>query len=306
MRIVCAAITLLLLSGNPAEGANGNPLTLIKDLKILSSAKEIRVVVNTEGELADLPAIEILNDSLLQVDIERSYTEQPRRSFAVGDPFLEKVELYRLDDERVRMRFHLLGPYEEGGDLWSGEDGIVISLKKGAPLAEKGDGVGEKKVEDAFPAIFGGNGRLLDEDYASVGAAEEKKGLNPVVKMTASLALVTGVFLLGAYFFREKLMKKGAMGRGDLIRVLDRGHIDMKKGITIVDVAGEVLVLGTSGESITMLTKLEKEETLERLEPLYGKRGAAFSDAIKRASCDVTGDGPEKVVDRIRKLKPLR
>ena len=303
MRTIFIAISLLLFFATLVEGKGLSDLVRINDLKIMSAPGEIRTVIKTSSRLSLPPDMTILKERLLQLDIEGSYTDPPKRSFTIDDPSLEKVDIYQLDKETVRIRLYLLSPFQEGGGtVRMNEEGFVVSLKREDGAAEIRDDT-RGSIEGSFPSIFGGNEGSVGESEGSLKSDEES---NPVVKVAASLALVLGIFLVGSYLYREKLFKKGALGKGNLIRVLDKGYIDVKKAITIVDVAGEILVLGTTGEKITMLTKLENEEALKRLKGA-GKKGgkASFPHAVKVASGDKVASASGTLVDRVRSLKPL-
>jgi len=305
---------LLLLSSLSVAEAALKDLTLIRDLKLLSSPDELRVVVKTGGMPVELLPLNVLNDRLLQLDIKNSYTEPAKRSYSIDDPFMEKVELYQLDDTTVRMRMYLLSSFEKGGErLWKNDGGFTIALNRNALEADfggiksevKGAAPKSESIEEAFPSIFG---REQEEDAAGIAGSRsgDSEGLSPVVRMISALALVLGVFLVGAYLFKKRFLGKGVLGKGDLIKVLDRSYIDVKKSVSIVDVAGEILVLGISGEGITMLTKLDNEKSLSKLKG-YGEdaRKASFTDSVREASKDL-GEGPsESVIDRIKKLRPL-
>jgi len=295
-------LLLLFLFADTALGEGLDGLALIKDLKVLSNDGEIRAVFKTKGYIERLPAVKVVKDGLLQLDIEKSYTDPPKRTFHIGDSYLEKVALYQMDGNIVRVRLHVLGPYrDKSGKVWREKDGdgFVLSLKKGqaAALQESPD------ITAAFPSIFG---RAAEEAKETHRSEVKEEKTNPIIKVTASFALVLGLFLVGAYLYREKVLKKGASGKGKLITVLDRGFIDMKKGIVIVDVAGEVLVLGTTADSITMLTKLDGNSAIERARPANeGGQAATFNDSMKQAALAAGDREPEKLMDRISRLKPL-
>jgi flagellar protein FliO/FliZ len=87
-----------------------------------------------------------------------------------------------------------------------------------------------------------------------------------VIKTIAALAIVLAAVLFISYI-AKKLLKKNdiVFGKDKLIRVLGTSYIGVKKAITLLDVAGEVLVIGVTNNSITMLTKLESEEARSKL-----------------------------------------
>ena len=309
MRKLFISILLIIFPATLAHGRGLSDLVQIKDFKVMSASDEIRVLIKTSPNLSKAPEVKLVSERLLQMEIEGTYTDPPKRSFSVGDTFLEKVDIYQFDKERVRIRFYLVSPLkDELGKVWLNEDGFALSLKKKAAAAQITEGMtGSGTIEEAFPTIFRGNEKPGDSQAkASVGDDGILSSSGPLVKMIASLALVIGVFLVGAYLYKEKFLKKGGAGKGRLIKVIDKGYIDVKKGITIVDVAGEILVLGTAGEKITMLTKLESMEALSRLKGAQGKsERLSFPHAVKLASEAKAVNKSGALIDRVRKLKPI-
>jgi len=327
MKRIFLIVSILFLVSSSSEAADLSKLTLIRNLKVLSNPQEVRVVVKTQGDLPVLPRVISPEARLLQMDIQKSYTDPSKRSFVIDDSFLEKVDIYQLDSETVRVRFYLSAPYEEGeSSLLRKSEGFVVPLKRnksGVMVSnttddesaeagiraepESNDSVKEGVTEESFPTIFGNSSTKVSGIVGkkSMNPEGEEGELNPVVRMISSLAVVLGIFLVGAYLYREKFMKKGGMGKGKLIKVLDRGYVDVKKSIAVVDVAGEVLVLGVSGDNITLLTKLESEKAHEKLKSLYTKGGQSFSKAVRDVSIDSDKSGADSLVERIKKLRPI-
>jgi len=87
-----------------------------------------------------------------------------------------------------------------------------------------------------------------------------------LVKMISALAVVLGVMLAGLWAVR-KLMKKTGAGVDDeqKIRVLSTRYLGPKSSIMLLDVLGNVIVVGVTGSQISMLTTITDEESLERL-----------------------------------------
>lgn len=87
-------------------------------------------------------------------------------------------------------------------------------------------------------------------------------------------ALIKMILVLGSLlailFLFARLMKKGrgingGATNGSDIRVLATQCLAPQKYLSLVDVGGEVLALGISESHITLLTKIENREFLEKL-----------------------------------------
>lgn len=347
---MAVSVSLLLLFAVNVMAVDLSGLTLIRDIKLLASPEEIRIVVKTGGKPLFLPDVRIVNDRLLQLDVDKSYTEPAKRSFSINDPFLEKVDIYQMDATSVRIRLHLLSPFEKGGDsVWRNDGGFILSLKR-KPVASVSKPIPTAKttvppVAEPSPVLnqvkedvkIAGSVKTSDEPFSSVfnedvalpgGAggsgvnSEQFSGTSSIIRMLSSLAIVVGLLLLGAYIFKKKMLDKGGLNRGGLIKVIDRSYIDLKKGIAIVDVAGEMIVVGLSGDNITMLTKIEDEAALARVRKLMQKDDKPlFSAIVDDASAKINTSTPsvseeipaeeelpseESILDRIKKLKPLK
>jgi len=87
------------------------------------------------------------------------------------------------------------------------------------------------------------------------------------MKFTVALGGILAT-ILGIFFFFKKVAP-GAVakfgGNGSLVRTLHKTTLAPKKSLAVVEVAGEVLVLGISGQNIAMLTKIESEDALARV-----------------------------------------
>lgn len=81
------------------------------------------------------------------------------------------------------------------------------------------------------------------------------------VKMLASLAFIVGIILL-VYYLARNFLGKGRfhIEREGFIKVLTTSRLGQKKEITLVEVMGEIMLLGISDNHISLLTKFKKGE----------------------------------------------
>ena len=102
-------------------------------------------------------------------------------------------------------------------------------------------------------------------------------------KMLAALGLVLGG--LGIFFyFTKRIMRKSSGGsRNQLIRVLANQYVGLKKNISLVEVPGALLVIGISGESIRLLTKIEDKSILDEIQNEAPEHlSPSFSDHLNK------------------------
>jgi len=97
-----------------------------------------------------------------------------------------------------------------------------------------------------------------------------------LVKAVLTLVFVLGLLGVSLYALKWYMAKGGktASGRGPSpVKVLFTAVLGQKKNLAIVEVAGEVIVLGITPNAISFLTKIEKNETIEELKKGNGRRG---------------------------------
>ncbi len=97
------------------------------------------------------------------------------------------------------------------------------------------------------------------------------------LKMAGALALVVLVLLGGLAWVRRTFGESPGNGGEPLMRVLGGLRVGTGKQIMLVDVAGEVLVLGTTAKDLTLLTKITDENRASRVRllanPIVGRIG---------------------------------
>ncbi|MBC8283737.1 MAG: flagellar biosynthetic protein FliO [Nitrospinae bacterium] len=100
------------------------------------------------------------------------------------------------------------------------------------------------------------------------------------MKMVSMFAVVLGLMFLIFFGFKKYVLKNTAFGGGNkLVNVLGTWFLGPKKNIALVEVAGEVLVLGICQENITLLSSITSEEKIEEIKNAgnKGKSGLGWN-----------------------------
>ncbi|MBI5643105.1 MAG: flagellar biosynthetic protein FliO [Deltaproteobacteria bacterium] len=101
------------------------------------------------------------------------------------------------------------------------------------------------------------------------------------VKAVLTLVFVLGLMGISLYALKRYMnmgSSKGNNGKPKApIKVLSTSVLGQKKNIAIVDVAGEVIVLGLTPTTISFLTKIENTETIEELRKHGPGRAGLFN-----------------------------
>ncbi|MDA0692002.1 MAG: flagellar biosynthetic protein FliO [Nitrospinae bacterium] len=91
------------------------------------------------------------------------------------------------------------------------------------------------------------------------------------VKTFTMFALVLALMFLVFYLFKKFVLKNTIFGGNEkFVRVLGTGFLGPKKNIVLVEVVGEILVLGTSNDNISLLTHIQDKEKIEKIKA-FGK-----------------------------------
>ncbi|MBI5901892.1 MAG: flagellar biosynthetic protein FliO [Deltaproteobacteria bacterium] len=105
-----------------------------------------------------------------------------------------------------------------------------------------------------------------------------------LIKAVLTLVFVLGVMGAALYAVRHYMRRSGSGGGAkpsSPIKVLSTFFLGQKKNLAIVEVAGEVLVLGITPNSITCLTKVERNEAVQELKKLETSRAIPFFNIFK-------------------------
>ena len=110
------------------------------------------------------------------------------------------------------------------------------------------------------------------------------------LRMVSMLLLVVAFMLLLFYLFKKFVLKNTPFGgSGKLVQVLGTGFLGPRNNIALVEVAGDVLVLGISNDNITLLSHIEDEEKIADIKshssknkPVKGKLDPVIKKAIRQ------------------------
>ena len=119
---------------------------------------------------------------------------------------------------------------------------------------------------------------------------DDKKNSEPVsllssgLRMVTTLSLVLGLIFLLFFGFKKYVLKNTAFGGGKLVQVLSTNFLAPKKNIALVEVAGEILVLGVSDQSISLLTSIREPDRIEEIKNAHGdnSHGADWEQGVPK------------------------
>lgn len=86
-----------------------------------------------------------------------------------------------------------------------------------------------------------------------------------IFKVLGALALVVGLMVLLAFFFRKMGMANSGFRKGSLITVVDTRMIAPKKYVAVLKIGPEYVVVGITDQNISLLNKLEDSDELKSL-----------------------------------------
>jgi flagellar protein FliO/FliZ len=154
-----------------------------------------------------------------------------------------------------------------------GVDPIVDRIKKAALPNSKAEKETQKFQNDRSKT----KGNLFSlKDSRPTGKPIEL--IPSSLKMFSMLAVVLGIMFLLFFGFKKYVLKNTMFGGGEkLVNVLGSGFLAPKKNIVLVEVAGEVLVLGMSQDNITLLTNITDPEKIEEIKSKGGKGGSGLN-----------------------------
>jgi flagellar biosynthetic protein FliO len=101
------------------------------------------------------------------------------------------------------------------------------------------------------------------------------------LKMISALAITLGIMLITIYLLKKAIKRTGVINDG-FIKILSTKYLDPKNSIMLIDILGDILVIGVSSNQISLLTKIADDDSLEKLNSINvkGERNPPFSDYL--------------------------
>ena len=90
------------------------------------------------------------------------------------------------------------------------------------------------------------------------------------LKMAGALATVVGLLVGGLFILKRCVGESAANVGGPIVRLLGGLRLGQGKAIMLVEVAGEVLVLGSTARDLTLLSRVDNVERIEQLRSMSG------------------------------------
>jgi len=246
--------------------------------------KTIRLSEVPKATQAEKSNEDVLDDILREIN-QAKKTLAANDSFASDAPETTEPAIQRQTEEQQQESNVQV---EQVADI-SYKDQLQSIISRKDPLPETSKPKRRESIQQSDPA----NKPLKFLDYDGDLTNSSAPGMPETAgKMFSSLALVLGVMFLVFYIFKKFVLKNGLMGGNtQTIKVLGTGVIGPKKSVSLVEVAGEVLVLGISNDNISLLSKIEDEETIEEIKTAPS---ATISSAWKNVK-DVKKEKPRPV-----------
>ncbi len=156
-----------------------------------------------------------------------------------------------------------------------------------APQAAGPPAAGELPPEFVLPEPELPGGAL---NYSEAEVPEAPSGWAVLGRLFGSLAIVLGLIVITAFVLKRMLVDSKhtpTRGAGKLVQVIQTFPLGGKRRIYLVKVASRVLVVGGSGDNLSLLTELPEDEVIvgaETVEAAIEHSGKQVSSARASSS----------------------
>jgi flagellar biogenesis protein FliO len=212
-------------------------------------------------------------------------------------------QLLARTTEKIKEKKQLNPPNKVGQDLESKRStepkSIPFKVKKAS--YQNSNDLKESLPEQLKPALYKKETSLKSvkdktgepsnaikkASFGTPQSKEEKEGnsvglVSSGLRMLTTLSLVLGLIFLLFFGFKKYVLKNTAFGGGKLVNVLSTSFIAPKKNIALVEIAGEILVLGVSDQNISLLTNIREPRRVEEIKSAHGDNndGANLKNSV--------------------------
>jgi flagellar biogenesis protein FliO len=143
--------------------------------------------------------------------------------------------------------------------------------KKPIAAARKLERAPVVKVVPSAKVKVAPSAKVKVEPTSSMNAVEKNTPVTNAVGQPSGQGAKVGAFAMALLFlvgigfvlFRKMRQRAAPIGSGPMIRPVGTHMLGPKQGLLLVDVAGDMVLLGTSDKGVQMLTRIEGRETLD-------------------------------------------
>jgi flagellar protein FliO/FliZ len=322
-----ALITLVILGFATAAYA-ALPLkqmNYILGAKVSESAKGTIVDIPMELriEASDIEPWKQGSKREIRFKLPQTWVDPPTRIFRQSEnEMIKMVKIYQLNKRTAVVSLILRReiPFDEvkvATNFLDDRLRIIVGLNKAEAMAPEaavveavdppidldkifgetrlGDAYNEKQAENKVNGVHEVVAVASDSsnDPAQSPGAGAPSLATSLVKTIAALVAVIGLILLLAAlakrYLKDSPIFPGA-SKGRLVRLVSSTPIDAKSRIAVVDVAGEIIVVGVSDGQINMLTKIRNPHSLERINGRPKGKGNIDRSEVVGGSPDISVD----------------
>ena len=85
-------------------------------------------------------------------------------------------------------------------------------------------------------------------------------------KMLAALAIVIGLMIVAAYFIKKYFLHSlPDMSGSALIKIVSTRHLSPKNSLLLIEVLGQVMLVGVSNQQMSMLSRIDDPAAMEKI-----------------------------------------
>lgn len=291
--IFILSISILIFWEVPSLAVDLSTYNYLQDMETVSSEDEIKIIIKFSKPIKKIKEPQFFEKSI-QFTFNKTYIKPAKKIFKTGETIIPDISIYQYDKNSVRLRL-VIGkkdiPFEDILKYEKKDNKLIITVsKKSMNLAN--DPYDEKLSLLAFDLeeysskpveLFSEKKELDKSKIAEFNENDENKDsleishnvvsnvavptlFSSSLRAVTALLIVLSLMLITFYFAKKYLLKEGSLlGMDKQIKILSTSYIAPKKSIDLVEIGGEVLVLGVTANNITLLTKIENKEVVEKI-----------------------------------------
>jgi flagellar biosynthetic protein FliO len=85
-------------------------------------------------------------------------------------------------------------------------------------------------------------------------------------KMLVALAVVIGLMITSAYYIKKYFLQSmPEMNGSAMINIVSTRYLSPKNSLLLIEVLGQVMLVGVTGQQMSMLSRIDDPEALEKI-----------------------------------------
>jgi flagellar biogenesis protein FliO len=148
---------------------------------------------------------------------------------------------------------------------------FLVCCAGGAVAQEEDPALSSEYLTDALKAEQSGGTKISDIKLPNI--------FEVIIRFLFALLILIGCIFIVSFFYSRFFNARFSLKQNTLINVIEHRFLDAKRAVYLIDVAGKMLVVGSSTEGMNLLSEITDKEQIETIHELAALKTNQYRSA---------------------------